>query len=120
MNDYEKAKLLRVQENQERLKLLGVKNIVNSLPSLVQSKKTKKRKDKTTFNNENDVNYMSDHGGDGDENHSKENDTSVVEPTKVLSLKFCFVYIFFIYKFLSDGILICYSDTVLNILHQCP
>lgn len=39
MNDYEKAKLLRVKENQERLRELGVTNIAKSLTSLVQTTK---------------------------------------------------------------------------------
>ena len=43
MTDYERVKMLRVQENQERLRELGIKKIANSLTSLVDSQKTKKK-----------------------------------------------------------------------------
>lgn len=46
MNDYERSKRLRVQENQERLRQLGVKNIAKSFTSLVEGDKTNKRKKK--------------------------------------------------------------------------
>ena len=46
MNDYERNKMIRVQENQERLWELGVINIAKSLTSLVESQKTKKKKGK--------------------------------------------------------------------------
>ncbi|KAL8255312.1 hypothetical protein R6Q59_033533 [Mikania micrantha] len=58
MNDYEKIRLLRVQENQERLKDLGVNRIANSLTSLVESKKTKKKMVKPTQTNAEDVEYI--------------------------------------------------------------
>lgn len=46
MNDYERSKMLRVQENKKKLLELGVKNIAKSLTSLVESKKTKKKNKK--------------------------------------------------------------------------
>ena len=82
MNDYEKVKLLRVKENQERLRELGVTNIANSLTSLVQSKKTTKSKDKTS-SNEKDVGNMCNYGGDGEGCHYEEINTHARVPTKV-------------------------------------
>ncbi|KAI7728955.1 hypothetical protein M8C21_026434, partial [Ambrosia artemisiifolia] len=45
-NDYEKSRMLRIQENQKKLQALGVKNIDKSLTSLTESDKTKKNKKK--------------------------------------------------------------------------
>ncbi|PWA87607.1 transposase, Ptta/En/Spm [Artemisia annua] len=59
-NDYEMARRSRIQENQQRLQALGVKNIARSLTSLVQSDKTKKTKKKPTDTSEKDADYMSD------------------------------------------------------------
>ncbi|KAL4575690.1 hypothetical protein LXL04_011774 [Taraxacum kok-saghyz] len=49
MNDYEKNRLSRIQENQARLRDLGVKSIANSLTSLVESQNPKKKKVKTKY-----------------------------------------------------------------------
>ncbi|GKA20105.1 transposase, Ptta/En/Spm, partial [Tanacetum coccineum] len=65
MNDYERSKMLRVQENQERLRQLGVKNIAKSFTSLVEGDKIKKRKKKTVAN-DNSVDYNPDSCGDGE------------------------------------------------------
>ncbi|GJX54162.1 transposase, Ptta/En/Spm [Tanacetum coccineum] len=58
MTDYERSKLLRVQENQERLRELGIKKIANSLTSLVDSRKTKKTKKNPTTNSERDATHF--------------------------------------------------------------
>ncbi|KAD3066893.1 hypothetical protein E3N88_34773 [Mikania micrantha] len=64
MNDYEKIRLLRVQENQERLRELGVKSMAKSLTSLVESNKRKKKKVNPTYFNMKDVNYSHPLGDD--------------------------------------------------------
>ncbi|KAI3739938.1 hypothetical protein L2E82_30352 [Cichorium intybus] len=66
MNDYEKNRLLRVQENQARLRDLGVKSIANSLTTLVESRKTNKKKVKQTYIGARDVNYIPDLDDDSD------------------------------------------------------
>ena len=58
-NDYEMSRMTRIQENQERLKALGVQNIAKSLTSLVQSDNPKKKKKKPTDTGEKDADYMS-------------------------------------------------------------
>ncbi|KAL4567182.1 hypothetical protein LXL04_022757 [Taraxacum kok-saghyz] len=50
MNDYENNRLSRIQENQARLRDLGVKSIENSLTSLVESQNPKKKKVKSIAN----------------------------------------------------------------------
>ncbi|KAF5760176.1 hypothetical protein HanXRQr2_Chr16g0750311 [Helianthus annuus] len=42
-NEYLEARLARIQENQKRLREFGVKNIVDSMESLVDSNKMKKK-----------------------------------------------------------------------------
>ncbi|KAL4590513.1 hypothetical protein LXL04_003445 [Taraxacum kok-saghyz] len=49
MNDYEKNILSRIQENQARLRDLGVKSIAISLTSLVEIQNRKKKKVKTKY-----------------------------------------------------------------------
>lgn len=44
VTDYDRIKLLRVRENQEKLKELGITNIARSMTSLVESKKKTKKK----------------------------------------------------------------------------
>ncbi|CAH1421292.1 unnamed protein product [Lactuca virosa] len=66
MNDYEKIRLLRIQENQARLKDLGVKSIANSLTSLVESQKPKKKQVKPTSTSARDSDYIPDVGDDND------------------------------------------------------
>ncbi|GJS26008.1 hypothetical protein Tco_0486628 [Tanacetum coccineum] len=66
-NDYELSKMLRVQENQERLRQLGVKNIAKSFTSLVEGDKTKKRKKKTVANDKS-IECYPDSCRDGEEN----------------------------------------------------
>ncbi|PWA36441.1 hypothetical protein CTI12_AA597970 [Artemisia annua] len=58
-NDYEMSRRSRIQENQQRLQALGVKNLAKSLTSLVESDKTKKKKKKPTDTSEKDADYMS-------------------------------------------------------------
>ena len=58
-NDYEMSRRTRIQENQQRLKALGVKSIAKSLTSLVQSDNTKKKKKKPTDTGEKDADKMS-------------------------------------------------------------
>nr|GEV82066.1 hypothetical protein [Tanacetum cinerariifolium] len=58
MTDYERSKLLRVLENQERLRQLGIKKIAKSLTSLVDSRKTKKTKKNPTTNSERDATHF--------------------------------------------------------------
>uniref|UniRef100_A0A251TWC1 Uncharacterized protein n=1 Tax=Helianthus annuus TaxID=4232 RepID=A0A251TWC1_HELAN len=55
MNPYEKSRMSRVQENQKKLQALGLKNIANSLTSLVESDKTKKKKKKSMDTSEKDI-----------------------------------------------------------------
>ncbi|KAI3682006.1 hypothetical protein L2E82_50317 [Cichorium intybus] len=57
--DYERSKLLRVQENQERLRELGIKNIAKSLTSLVESQKKEEKKLKSVGTIERDVDFDS-------------------------------------------------------------
>ncbi|XP_042751412.1 uncharacterized protein LOC111921034 isoform X1 [Lactuca sativa] len=66
MNDYEKNRLLRIKENQARLKDLGVKSIANSLTSLVESQKPKKKQVKPTYIGARDSDYIPDLGDDND------------------------------------------------------
>ncbi|CAI9279915.1 unnamed protein product [Lactuca saligna] len=66
MNDYEKNRLLRIKENQARLKDLGVKSIANSLTSLVESQKPKKKQVKPTYIGARDSDYIPDLGDDID------------------------------------------------------
>ncbi|XP_035837079.1 uncharacterized protein F23B12.7-like [Helianthus annuus] len=55
MNAYEKSRMSRIQENQKKLKALGLKNIAKSLTSLAKSDKTKKKKKKSMDTNEKDI-----------------------------------------------------------------
>ncbi|KAL6584466.1 hypothetical protein OROMI_003755 [Orobanche minor] len=66
MNDYEKNRILRIQENQAKLRDLGVRSIGNSLSSLVESQKTKKKKVKPMYTSARDSDYIPDLGDDGD------------------------------------------------------
>ncbi|CAH1428093.1 unnamed protein product [Lactuca virosa] len=66
MNDYEKIRHLRIQENQARLKDLGVKSIANSLTSLVESQKPKKKQVKPMSTSARDSDYIPDLGDDND------------------------------------------------------
>ncbi|KAD4585478.1 hypothetical protein E3N88_23079 [Mikania micrantha] len=69
MNNYEKARLLRVQENKERLRELGVKSVAKSLTSLVESKKKKKKKVNSTDFNMRDDNYSHEMSDDSDKDN---------------------------------------------------
>ncbi|KAL8252260.1 hypothetical protein R6Q59_035953 [Mikania micrantha] len=69
MNNYEKARLLRVQENKERLRELGVKSVAKSLTSLVESKKKKKKKVNPTYFNMRDDNYSHEMSDDSDKDN---------------------------------------------------
>ncbi|KAL8205046.1 hypothetical protein R6Q57_010669 [Mikania cordata] len=71
MNDYEKNRLMRVQENHKRLKDLGVKRIANSLTSLGESKKIKKKIVKPTPTNAADVEYIPHMGDDIEEDYQE-------------------------------------------------
>ncbi|KAL8261398.1 hypothetical protein R6Q59_025447 [Mikania micrantha] len=71
MNDYEKNRLMRVQENQKRLKDLGVKMIAKSLTSLGESKKIKKKIVKPTPTNATDVEYIPHMGDDIEEDYQE-------------------------------------------------
>nr|XP_043611982.1 uncharacterized protein LOC122583666 [Erigeron canadensis] len=64
--------MLRVQENQQRLRELGVKSISTSLTSLADSKKTNKRKEIPKITKERDAEYFLDIGGDSDEDNHEE------------------------------------------------
>lgn len=88
MNNYERSKMLRVQENKERLRELGVKSIAKSLTNLVESPKTKKRKERPTVINEQDVEYTPDLGGDSEEEDQEDIARSVRLPQKQNRLQY--------------------------------
>ncbi|KAL8208997.1 hypothetical protein R6Q57_008409 [Mikania cordata] len=71
VNDYEKRRLLTVAQNKNKLRDLGVKNIANSLNSLVESKKIKKGTVEPTNINANDMDYIPnmDDDSEGDRQH---------------------------------------------------
>ena len=71
MNDYEKNRLSRIQENQAKLRDLGVKSIANSLTSLVESQNPKKKKVKTKYTSARDSDYNSSLGDDGDRDYQE-------------------------------------------------
>ena len=71
MTDYERSKMLRVQENQERLRVLGVKNIDKSLTSLAVAENRKKRQKKGKVTNDKDVEYNSEDASDSEENYQE-------------------------------------------------
>ncbi|GJQ93784.1 transposase, Ptta/En/Spm [Tanacetum coccineum] len=81
MTDYERSKMLRVQENQERLRELGVKNIAKSLASLAVAENTKKRQIKAKVTNEKDVEYNPEDSVDSEENYQVA--THVTAPKKL-------------------------------------
>ncbi|KAD3336146.1 hypothetical protein E3N88_31665 [Mikania micrantha] len=58
VNDYEKKRLWTVEQNKNKLRDLGVKNIANSFTSLVESKKSKKRIVKPANTITNDMDYI--------------------------------------------------------------
>lgn len=66
VNDYERSRMLRVQDSQGKLREFGVKNIAESLRSLVDSQTSKKRKVKLMVTNERDVEYIPDFCCDSD------------------------------------------------------
>nr|KAJ0218117.1 hypothetical protein LSAT_V11C300149130 [Lactuca sativa] len=66
MNDYAKNRLLRVQENQARLKDVGFKSIAYSLTSLVESQKSKKKQVKPLYTGARDLDYIPDFGDNND------------------------------------------------------
>ncbi|KAL8239787.1 hypothetical protein R6Q59_016354 [Mikania micrantha] len=70
MNDYEKSRLMRIEENRKKLRELGVKSIANSLTSLVESQKLKKKIVKSS-NMANDVDYVPDMGDDIESDHQQ-------------------------------------------------
>ncbi|GKD45595.1 hypothetical protein Tco_1270240 [Tanacetum coccineum] len=83
MTDYERNKLLWVQENQERLRELGVKNITKSLTSLAVAENTKKRQKKDKVTNDKDVEYNPEDSVDNEENY-QEVATHVTAPKKLV------------------------------------
>ncbi|PWA36533.1 transposase, Ptta/En/Spm [Artemisia annua] len=81
ITDYERSKMLRVQENQQTLRELGVKNIAKSLTSLAVAENTKKRKKKAKVTNDKDVEYNPEESSDTEENY-QEISTHVTAPKK--------------------------------------
>ncbi|KAK9061396.1 hypothetical protein SSX86_018577 [Deinandra increscens subsp. villosa] len=77
LNNYEKSRRLRIQENQKKLQALGVTNIAKSVTSLVESCKAKKRKKKPMVTNEKDVEYMPDFDNEGEQDYEEEDATRV-------------------------------------------
>ncbi|MFS7903625.1 hypothetical protein Hanom_Chr01g00026241 [Helianthus anomalus] len=69
ITDYEREKLLRVEENNKKLEAMGLKRIANSL---VDSQ-MKKKKVKPPYNNVRDVDYIPDNGDDSEEDHQEVN-----------------------------------------------
>lgn len=96
LNEYEKSKLLRVQENKQRLHQMGIKNIVNSLRSLAESNKTKKKKVKTTHANVRDVDYTPEIGEDSGEDYL-EVAKSVEVAKRVIRLSVIFLFSLCVY-----------------------
>lgn len=86
MNDYERSRMLRVQENQGKLREFGVKNIAKSLTSLVESKKSKKRKEKSTVSNDKDLEYIPEFRDDDEGDYPLEVSKSVGASKKVTKL----------------------------------
>ena len=75
--------MLRVPENQERLRELGIKKIAKSLTSLVDSQKTKKTRKKSAAISETNTRYSHDHNGETGEDYPQEVSESVGAPKKV-------------------------------------
>ncbi|KAL8249435.1 hypothetical protein R6Q59_006303 [Mikania micrantha] len=71
VNDYEKIRLLRIEENQKKLRDLGVKSIANYLTSLVESQKIKKKIVKPSNADKTDADYISDLSVDGENDHQQ-------------------------------------------------
>lgn len=82
-NKYLKARQLRIQENKKKMQNLGLKNISNSLTSLVESQKTKNKKVKPTYHNVRDADYISGNGDDIEEEY-QEVETNVEVSKKVI------------------------------------
>lgn len=84
-NDYENVRKATIQENQRRLKELGVADIANSLKRSEEIDKTKRRKRKQLETNDKDGEYLPDpvFGDDVDQSH-KADDTRVKVTKKVL------------------------------------
>ncbi|KAL4561779.1 hypothetical protein LXL04_033953 [Taraxacum kok-saghyz] len=89
MNDYQKNRLSRIQENQDRLRDLGVKSIENSLTSLVESQNPKKKKVKTKYTSASgsarDSDYNSGLGDDGDRDYQEVATNAEVSKKKHIS-----------------------------------
>ena len=80
------ARLARIQENQKRLRELGVKNVVDSMTSLVDSNKMKKKPVKRNTR-AGDVDYIPDPGEDSGDDCEEDNQQvgrSIVVPKKVI------------------------------------
>ncbi|KAI3785563.1 hypothetical protein L1987_44683 [Smallanthus sonchifolius] len=78
MNDYEKSPLLRVQDNKKKIQDLGLKRIADSLTSLVDSQKKKKKKVQPTYiNDARDELYIPDNDNDSEEDN-QEVDTNII------------------------------------------
>ncbi|GJX04754.1 hypothetical protein Tco_0190670 [Tanacetum coccineum] len=73
--------MLRVQENQDRFRELGVKNIAKSLTSLAVAENTKKRRKKDRDTNDKDVEYNPNDFDESEENY-QEVATHVSAPKK--------------------------------------
>ncbi|KAJ0754544.1 putative transposase, Ptta/En/Spm, plant [Helianthus annuus] len=83
-NVYMEARLARIQENQKRLRELGVKNVVDSMTSLVDSNKMKKKPVKRNTR-AGDVDYIPDPGEDSGDDCEEDNQQvgrSIVVPKK--------------------------------------
>ncbi|KAI3821036.1 hypothetical protein L1987_08592 [Smallanthus sonchifolius] len=79
MNDYEKSRLLRVQDNKKKIQELGLKRIADSLTSLVDSQKMKKKKVQPTYiNDARDELYIPDNNDDDSEEDNEEVDTNII------------------------------------------
>ena len=92
MPDYERSKMLRVQENQERLRELGIKSIASSLTGLVDSQKTKKTRKKSAAISETDARYSHDLNGENGEDYPEEVAASVGAPKKVTRFKYITIF----------------------------
>ncbi|KAK9698047.1 hypothetical protein RND81_08G078800 [Saponaria officinalis] len=80
LTEYERLRNARIEHNKKILQEFGVHDIANSLASVVQNKKSNKRKEKAIahITNETDREYVPDFGGESDE----ENETYILEGFK--------------------------------------
>ncbi|KAG6499767.1 hypothetical protein ZIOFF_039559 [Zingiber officinale] len=81
MTAYERVRMLRVQENQAKMRELGLKDIGNTMPSLVTSTKLKNKKQKSLGTSNYDAEQFLDENGGGKDDESSS--TYGFIPTKV-------------------------------------